>query len=128
MTNSDSASAASSYLQSMAESTLALKEEQTNRPAFSFYPLRKLSARLFSRQERGTTTSLRPGIISRESSVLRNGGKILDDVKDSNELGMPTVMDVRGMIAVGTELGLVSVHGFGQDLRCILGAEDLGEC
>lgn len=36
------------------------------------------------------------------------------------------VMDVKGMIAVGTAGGYVVVYGFGQDLKHILGTEAIG--
>jgi hypothetical protein len=35
-------------------------------------------------------------------------------------------MDVRGMIAVGTDGGWVLVYGFGQELRFTLGTEQIG--
>ena len=103
------------------------KEEQTSRMAFSFYPLRQISAHLFSRQKIGTATDPQPGTIKKEGWIFSNGGKVSDNGKDP-ELGIPTVMDVNGMIAVGTELGFVSVYGFSQDIRYVLGSKDSGEC
>jgi len=49
-------------------------------------------------------------------------GLVVEDV----DLGRPMVLDVRGMIAVGTASGYVVVYGFGQDLKHILGTETIG--
>ena len=52
--------------------------------------------------------------------VVVNGG-------EQTGIGKPTVLDVNGMVAVGTESGCVLVYGFGQEIKCILGYEGLGE-
>jgi len=43
------------------------------------------------------------------------------------DLGRPMVLDVRGLIAVGTSSGYVVVYGFGQDLKHVLGTEIIGK-
>lgn len=42
-------------------------------------------------------------------------------------LGRPSVMDVRGMIAVGTDGGYTVVYDFSQEIKHILGSEATGE-
>nr|XP_018259033.1 uncharacterized protein I303_08576 [Kwoniella dejecticola CBS 10117]OBR81191.1 hypothetical protein I303_08576 [Kwoniella dejecticola CBS 10117] len=69
-------------------------------PFFVFHPLRRLTMHLFRKQD-------------------GNAGSKSSD----QSLGTPTAMDVRGMIAVGTDRGFVLVYGFGQDVKHILGNE-----
>ena len=38
------------------------------------------------------------------------------------------MMDVKGMIAVGTSGGYVVVYSFGQEIKHVLGTETNGEC
>lgn len=96
-------------------------------PAFSFHALRHLSAHLFNRTRTNGEANTRPPPPSRKaSSVLGfGGGRAEPSPTDpwENGYGVPSVMDVRGMIAVGTENGWVVVYTFGQELRCILGNE-----
>ena len=42
-------------------------------------------------------------------------------------LGRPSVMDVSGMIAVGTDGGYVVVYDFSQEIKHVLGTEATGE-
>ncbi|KAL7421476.1 hypothetical protein Q5752_004363 [Cryptotrichosporon argae] len=77
-------------------------------PAFAFHPLRVLSAHLFGRD--GART------LKRANSILGLG-------KEERELGKPTVMDVNGVIAVGTEGGYVVVYAFNQELKHVFGTE-----
>lgn len=42
-------------------------------------------------------------------------------------LGVPTVMAVSGVVAVGTSKGWVMVFDFGQNLRCVCGTEAIGK-
>ena len=87
-------------------------------PPFSFHPLRQLSAHLFSRQN-GASTPTRPTASRKASSILglANGAPAMEEEKD---FGRPLVMDVRGIIAVGTEGGLVLVYGFDQTFKLVL--------
>lgn len=43
-------------------------------------------------------------------------------------MGVPTVMAVSGVIAVGTSKGWAMVFDFGQNLRCVCGTEAIGAC
>ncbi|OCF44910.1 hypothetical protein I317_01189 [Kwoniella heveanensis CBS 569] len=94
----------------------------TSTPAFVFHPLRRLSAHLFGRTE-GVT---RPAADRKTSFVFKLGvGRSAEPMDGSApaEYGSPTVMDVRGMIAVGTENGYCIVYSFGQEVQHILGNE-----
>ena len=46
---------------------------------------------------------------------------------ETKRFGKPTVIDVRGMIAIGTESGHVVVYGFDQEVKSVLGTEGLGK-
>ncbi|KAK4684678.1 vacuolar protein sorting-associated protein 8, partial [Tremellales sp. Uapishka_1] len=83
-------------------------------PAFTFHPLRQLSSHLFSKKGSGTA-----------SPIGRKAGSILGIQEEKDSFGKPTVLDVRGMVAVGTESGWVLVYGFGQELKCLLGSESI---
>jgi hypothetical protein len=89
MSRSDTASTTSNMPR--AETPVVDAQPQSD-PAFKFHPLRSLSHHLFSRRS-GTSSPMRP-----PTSVKANG---------ADTLGAPTVMDVRGMIAVGTAAGWV---------------------
>ncbi|EAL20325.1 hypothetical protein CNBF1360 [Cryptococcus deneoformans B-3501A] len=104
------------------------KAELNQGPAFQFHPLRKLSAHLFARQTNGTS-SPRPDINKRAGSVLKLplGSPTTKEIPEAQNLGKPTVMDIRGMIAVGTDRGYIVVYGFGQEIKYILGPEEPNE-
>lgn len=42
-------------------------------------------------------------------------------------MGVPTVLAVSGIIAVGTSKGWVTVFDFGQNLRGVLGTDAIGK-
>nr|ODN92968.1 hypothetical protein L204_05147 [Cryptococcus depauperatus CBS 7855] len=91
-------------------------------PAFQFHPLRKLSAHAFSRDKSGMT-SPRPQFTKKATSILGVPlGSPLTEVA-STDLGNPTVMDICGMVAIGTNRGHVVIYGFGQDIRYFLQSE-----
>ncbi|WVR09179.1 hypothetical protein IAU60_006241 [Kwoniella sp. DSM 27419] len=69
---------------------------------FVFHPLRRLSAHAFGKEA------------SRSDA---NGNKTFA------ESGIPAVMHIHGMIAIGTNLGYVMVYGFDQTIKYILGNE-----
>jgi hypothetical protein len=110
MSRSDTTSTTSNMPR--AESPVINHMRAQSDPAFKFHPLRSLSHHLFSRRS-GTSSPIRPS-----TSVKTNG---------ADTLGAPTVMDVRGMIAVGTAAGWVLVYSFGQELKHVLGTEAIGE-
>ncbi|TYJ55317.1 hypothetical protein B9479_004040 [Cryptococcus floricola] len=96
-------------------------------PAFQFHPLRKLSTHLFSRDKKNGSGSSSPKpVISRKASSLLGLpiGSPVKETMEEQKLGRPTVLDINGMIAVGTDAGLVLVYGFGQDIKYTLGPED----
>nr|XP_031862274.1 uncharacterized protein CI109_002239 [Kwoniella shandongensis]KAA5529346.1 hypothetical protein CI109_002239 [Kwoniella shandongensis] len=97
---------------------------QPQGPAFTFHPLRRVSAHLFSRRTSGTASPIRPLPSRKASSVLGLplGGSVNGETADER-LGKPTVMDIRGMIAVGTERGFVIVYAFDQEMKHVLGNE-----
>ncbi|CAK9786811.1 hypothetical protein CC85DRAFT_286504 [Cutaneotrichosporon oleaginosum] len=108
--------------------------EEMKGPAFTFHPLRHLSAHLFNRgRDRGSESGAssptpRPSPAKRTGSVLglslgRRGGEAPTSLPIERTLGIPTVMDTNGMIAVGTQGGHVVVYGFNQEVRCVLGNE-----
>jgi hypothetical protein len=88
-------------------------------PAFVFHSLRQISSLLYSRKSTRQLPSTVKGLKIRPAFV---------DEIDGVALGSPTVLDVRGMIAIGTTNGWVAVFGFDQELRCVLGNQDLGTC
>lgn len=101
-------------------------------PAFSFHPLRQLSASLFNRdKENGNGTANRvaapspPPPAQKTSWLTRvsTGRSGTEPPPDPSTItfGKPTVIDVNGMIAVGCESGHVVVYTFAQDVRTILG-------
>ncbi len=99
--------------------TSTLKPELS--PAFNFHPLRHLSAHLFSKDTSGTASPV-------EAPSRRvNSSSTLSTTARAHALGRPTVMDVRGMIAVGTETGWVAVYNFSQELKYVLGNDSTGE-
>lgn len=62
--------------------------------------------------------------LRRVSSTLnqhRGGG-----VPQANLMGVPTVMAISGIIAVGTSKGWVMVFDFSQNLRCVCGTDAIG--
>lgn len=71
-------------------------------------------------------SSPRPIINKRTSSVLKVplGSPTTKEISEEQNLGKPTVMDIRGMIAVGTDRGYIVIYGFGQEIKCILGPEE----
>ncbi|KAL1406083.1 hypothetical protein Q8F55_007766 [Vanrija albida] len=85
-------------------------------PAFTFHPLRHLSAHLFNRTKNGSRSSAQP--TSSEDGPSTEGAS-------EASYGVPTVMDVNGMVAVGTDGGWVVVYGFGQEVRCAVGNETI---
>ncbi|WWD21037.1 hypothetical protein CI109_105518 [Kwoniella shandongensis] len=87
----------------------------------------KVSAHLFSRRTSGTASPIRPLPSRKASSVLGLplGGSVNGETADER-LGKPTVMDIRGMIAVGTERGFVIVYAFDQEMKHVLGNEGSG--
>ncbi|WWC73237.1 uncharacterized protein I206_107203 [Kwoniella pini CBS 10737] len=93
---SPSAGKRASFIQIM---TTTISSNQST-PFFVFHPLRRLSIHLFQKQSN------------------LNAAQVTDQFT-----GKPTVMDIRGMIAVGTDRGFVAIYGFGQDLKQILGNE-----
>ena len=95
----------------------SLNVPKESSPAFAFHPLRQLSANLFARKGSGRSSPARPPP-SRRSSI------VVEDVV----LGRPSVMDVKGMIAVGTDGGYVAVYDFSQEIKHVLGSESTGEC
>lgn len=42
-------------------------------------------------------------------------------------MGVPTVLAVSGVVAVGTDKGWVGVFDFGQNLKCVCGTEAIGQ-
>ena len=58
---------------------------------------------------------------------LSTGPTFAAEASDIDSFGRPTVMDVKGMVAVGTESGRVVVFGFGQEVQCILGSGGLSK-
>ncbi|WRT68910.1 uncharacterized protein IL334_005892 [Kwoniella shivajii] len=101
-----SVASASSQLQPLQSTNLNPQQNQS--PAYTFHPLRRLSAHLFLKQANATTSPLK---------------------LDSKDIfGKPTVMDVRGMVAVGTDHGFVLVYTFGQELKHVLGNDGTSEC
>jgi hypothetical protein len=80
-------------------------------PAFTFTALRHLSAHAFNRKHE-----------RRRSAAAPTGAAPGQPAPDIN-YGVPTVMDVGGMIAVGTDGGWVLVYAFNQEVRCVLGNE-----
>lgn len=105
LARSDSTSNMSSVLNPPPASIPAPKSED---PAFAFHPMRQLSAHLFSK---------------------RSGGRAAKQAEEGPQiaLGKPTVMAVKGAIAVGTDNGYVAVYSFNQELRCILGTQATSE-
>ncbi|BEI83968.1 hypothetical protein CcaverHIS002_0405720 [Cutaneotrichosporon cavernicola] len=108
--------------------------EDMKGPAFTFHPLRHLSAHLFNRardrdRENGASSPTpRPSPSKRTGSVLglslgRGVGEAPSPPPTERSLGTPTVMDTNGMIAVGTQGGYVVVYGFNQEVRSVLGNE-----
>ena len=95
-THSDSASVASDSRNPIPPIPATPQMPIKSEPAFNFHPLRQLSAYL----------------------SLKQGGN-----QTVGKIGRPTVMDVRGMIAIGTEGGHVAIFSFNQDLQCVLGSE-----
>ncbi|WVF65701.1 hypothetical protein IAT40_000432 [Kwoniella sp. CBS 6097] len=92
-------------------------------PAFVFHPLRRLSAHLFGRvSDRGDQLSVRP-VTERKASSIFKLGRTSECEDPPPDLGHPTVMDIRGMIAVGTEHGYCIICSFGQEVQHILGNE-----
>lgn len=131
LTRSDSPSSLSNNRYLLPEVSIVPFEEQIPRtPAFSFHPLRQLSAHLFSRRPSGNVSPIRPSASRKTSSLLGIpvGGPARVNGDGETGFGKPTVMDVKGMIAVGTESGRVLVYGFDQDIKYILGSEVLGMC
>ncbi|KAK8843438.1 hypothetical protein IAR55_007095 [Kwoniella newhampshirensis] len=113
---------------SLERSSASRSQGQDQTPAFTFHPLRRVSAHLFSRRASGTSSPIRPAASRKASSVLgislsAAGNANGDPTKE--QLGKPTVMDIRGMIAIGTERGFVTVYGFDQEIKHILGNENL---
>jgi hypothetical protein len=133
MTRSDSFSTISNagrpYVQAPESPVIPSTEGKAQSPAFTFSPLRNLSAHLFSRKSANGTSSPVPPLDRRASSIL---GLPLGSTPVQNEThrtgyGRPTVLDISGMIAVGTERGWVLVYNFAQEVICILGSDAIGE-
>nr|XP_019009692.1 uncharacterized protein I206_05252 [Kwoniella pini CBS 10737]OCF48473.1 hypothetical protein I206_05252 [Kwoniella pini CBS 10737] len=97
---SDTLSIGSNYSQRPLEIMTTTISSNQSTPFFVFHPLRRLSIHLFQKQSN------------------LNAAQVTDQFT-----GKPTVMDIRGMIAVGTDRGFVAIYGFGQDLKQILGNE-----
>lgn len=98
-------------------------------PAFSFHPLRQLSASLFNRGKEGRNGIAQPAPQqpppARKATFLGlpTSSSSAPPLPDPNDtiFGKPTVMDVNGMIAVGCESGHTVVYSFSQEIRCVLG-------
>ncbi|WVQ93347.1 hypothetical protein IAU59_000415 [Kwoniella sp. CBS 9459] len=98
--------------------------ETAQSPAFIFHPLRRLSAHLFGRGsiQISLPPSKRP-VADRKTSSIFNLVRTPEYDDSLADLGPPTAMDIRGMIAVGTEHGYCAVYSFDQEVQCILGNE-----
>lgn len=96
-------------------------------PAFVFHPLRQLSAHLFSKSNNGTASPVPRPQSKKSTGLLSRSVSYVSSVNDSSQLGSPTVLDVKGLIAVGTEKGWVVVYSFGQEIKCVLGNDALGQ-
>ena len=94
-------------------------------PAFNFHPLRRVSAHLFSKRSSGSSSPARPAPMRKTSA--QGVPALIFSGEDTSTLGRPTVLDVRGMVAVGTEGGYVVVYSFGQEIKHVLGTEATGE-
>lgn len=130
MTHSDSISTTSQSRLPMTDSPAEPPEEHKDQsPAFTFHPLRQMSQHLFSRKTAAIAYSPRPPARRTASSMLGapNGKQSAVNGEFETSLGSPTVMDARGMIAVGTQSGRVVVYGFDQEVKCILGSDGMGK-
>lgn len=107
-------------------------DEMLQGPAFTFHPLRTLSAHLFNRNKDGTSTPTQP---TAPPAPTRRGSSLLGLSRSSTQtqetadtgFGRPTVLDINGMVAAGTDRGWVVVYNFSQEVRCILGNDQIGE-
>ncbi|ORY29167.1 Golgi CORVET complex core vacuolar protein 8-domain-containing protein [Naematelia encephala] len=125
MSRSDSVSTTSGHRPALPELPIVPKEGQARQdPAFVFHPLRHLSAHLFSRKQNGSMSPLRQTQSRKIGSSLGFRGQNGDD-EPGGGWGQPTVLDVRGVIAVGTDKGWTIVYGFGQEVRHVLGTDSI---
>lgn len=109
-----------------------MDEESLQSPAFTFHPLRNLSTHLFNRNKDGTSTptpSITPPAPSRRGSSLLGLSRSSTQSQDTTDTGFgrPTVLDINGMVAAGTDQGWVVVYNFSQEVRCVLGNDLIGE-
>lgn len=109
-----------------------LGDDTLQGPAFNFHPLRNLSTHLFNRNRDGNASSAPPIV---PPAPARRGNSLLGMSRSStqsqesaeNGFGRPTVLDINGMVAVGTDRGWVVVYSFSQEVRCVLGNDQTGE-
>ncbi|ORX38895.1 Golgi CORVET complex core vacuolar protein 8-domain-containing protein [Kockovaella imperatae] len=97
-------------------SSSSSKPRPFNFSAFPFHPLRGISAHLFSPDAKSIVDPP-PHSARKATSFL---SKPPDPPRQPLPLGRPSVMDVRDIIAVGTDGGLVLVYTFDQKLQHVL--------
>lgn len=123
-------------------SGLAYGEGETEQTAFTFQTLRTATDLLFKKEGdiRSPAKSPiiggpegSPGLPKRSFSLTRVvAGKrdaVVDEPVDAGTVdwGVPVVLDVNGMIALGTDKGWTVVLTFKQEVQCVLGSELIGK-
>lgn len=114
-------------------------EEHREQTAFAFQTLRTATDVLWGSSKGGAMPPVRHSAASPDAFERKKRFSIgsamgrkpveespLSRLKDGSK-GLPTVLDVNGIIAVGTDAGWVVVLDFNQEVQCICGMEAIGQ-